>query len=164
MKRTKFRPTTCKMRSSSTITCEVTPQASQTLIFRLLPGWELEWRRFGQHQKQHWEPQQLPGSGRRTSRPTWSEMCRRENLGGERHPEWCGWQGFKSTKKTRGTFSPWPKITSRTVMLTKIHEKPRNWTRLYTNKYTVFWLTNPKGKKWMQTKRGLSPEMSPVRF
>lgn len=42
------------------------------------------------------------------------------------------------------SFSPWPKMKSRTVMLTKIHEKPRNWTRLYTNKNPVFRLTNPE--------------------
>ncbi len=40
--------------------------------------------------------------------------------------------------------SPWPKIKRRTVMLKKIHENPRNWTRLYTSKNPVFRLTNPE--------------------
>lgn len=39
---------------------------------------------------------------------------------------------------------PLPKMKSRAVMLTKIQEKPRNWTRLYTNRNTVFWLINPE--------------------
>lgn len=71
------------------------------------------------------------------------------------------WVFVKNGQKSKGMkyiFSPLPKMTSRTVMLTKIQEKPRNWTRLYTNKKTVFWLTNPE-KKWIinptDTKRQL---------
>lgn len=56
-------------------------------------------------------------------------------------------QARKGNMKASYIFSPLPKINSRTVMLTKIQEKPRNWTRLYTNKKTVFWLTNPEKKK-----------------